>query len=398
MKKAAVVALGLLLLSAPLYAEQKNIQVSGYLKSLNTATRSTGLQPLMAHNPIAVGEKGEDLFISTNRARLKFNWEKDQPAEPFNQFKAVVEYDHQMQAGSFVNSNDYLIIRKNIEDRQGIDLSGTLVDDDGFVYEHSLYRGYISAKTDLVDFDLGRQQIPWGVGRFFTPTDVFNPFNFSQVEWDERQGVDAVNLKKRVGDYKINYVYTPRGKRLHPSRHMAKITRDIQGYEVSLLGGTIAKNEAIGYDLQGNVGDAVLRSEFIFQNAENEKDFAQFLIDMDYRFKNGVYALLEYYYNGRGKSDSRDYEISRAVRGEIQEMGRNYLGMELGYDITPLLRIENRTVLNLDDLSAFNRVELRYEINQELIMRVAGLFDMGDSDDEFGAKQNAYFVELQKYF
>ncbi|MBI4597677.1 MAG: hypothetical protein HY737_04655 [Candidatus Omnitrophica bacterium] len=374
-------------------ATKKSWSMSGYVKTLNLWTRATGNNPDVADNPLAATEGGEDLLASVNRTRLKFRW------RPEDFFTAAVDYDQEVWLGSFAGRGDAKLLRRHAEQRQFLDLSQTFVDDGGAFYEHSLHRAYASLRSEMVNVDIGRQQIPWGVGRFATPTDVFNPFDTTRIELEERDGVDAVNTRfmfPQVGE--LNVVYTPRGERLHPNRWMVRGSKDILGYEAGLLGGRVGRAGALGGDLAGNIRQAALRGEFLFENPAGEKHFFQYTLNTDYNFSNGIYALLEYHYNGRGKTDAKAYELARALRGDLQLLARHYLGLELGYDVTPLIRIENRSLVNLTDGSFLSRFELKDSLKDNLVLKVVADTVWGSTTDEFGAKESLYFLELQYFF
>ncbi len=381
-----------LTISLPMLAIASDItfpkpELSGYLKSFNFLTRSSGYTPELIDNPLAAGEPWEKLFSSNERLRLKLR-----QAVSFSEDKrmvAKVDYDQQAYFGSFVGTGDFRIARRHIEQRQFLDLSQTLVEDDDGFYEHRFYRLSLAYESDWMDFEIGRQQIPWGVGYFFTPTDLFNPFNPTQIELDERDGVDAVNLTfKNIRDYKVQLVYTPSGKQLHPQRYLGRVSRDVKGYEVGFLGGRIKRDHAVGFDLAGNIKDSAVRGEFLYREAELEKDFIKFTVNADYNFPHNIHALLEYHFNGQGRRDRNAYQADRQIRGEIQQLAKNYLGLMLGHDITPLWRIENRTIFNLDDQSFMIRPELQYELKSNVLFTLGAQLFAGDREDEIGRPQH----------
>lgn len=371
--------------------------ISGYVKSLNYFTESTGLSPEFVDFPLSRTNDREDLFISSERVRLKtrttLDW-KDQ-----GKLILKLDYDHQPDFGSFVSSGDYRIARTQSERRQFLDLSQTLVEKDGARYEHRLYRASLLYQLPDLDLEIGRQQIPWGVGHFFTPVDFFNPFNPTQLELDERDGVDAIRLEtKKIPWFKTEFIYTPTGRQLHPQRFMTRISRDVAGYEIGLLGGRVKRDHPLGFDFSGNLGGGTLRGEFIYREAELEKDFIRFTLNADYNLPHNIYVLLEYHFNGQGRRNSRDYQMDRFVRGEIQQMAKNYLAATLGYDLTPLLRFENRVIFNLDDVSFFLRPELQYELTENLVWLAALQIYLGASTDEFGMPGHLYLTELKYSF
>lgn len=383
---------------------EKPIKVSGNLRTLNVLSNSTGLYPVAS--PLATNsapKRGSDLFTSADRARINMEWkayleslrqgEGSAPA-----IGAHVEYDHQVYAGSAVSRPDFRGIKRVQYERQWLDLSQSIVEENGVLYEHSLYRAYLSFRSDALDVDIGRQQIPWGVGHFVTPTDVFNPLSITSLEPEERDGVDAVNTTLRLGDLKINYVFTPRGRRLHPIRHGVRVSGDIRGFEVGGVGGTEGRDEFIGYDIAGNVGDAVVRHELLYHTAEIGKSYVGSAVNVDYNFNNGLYALMEYAFNGRGESRKVDYPVLQLANGEIQHLGRHYLGLGLGYDITPLIRVEDRTFINLNDDSFYNRLEFKWSLRDDLMLEVGAIVMIGNQTDEFNRYGNLFYQELKWFF
>ncbi len=367
--------------------------LSGYVKSLNLWTRSTGNNPEVADNALAANEGGEDLFATINRLRVKLRWPMGE------HLSATLDYDQEAQFGSLVGRGDARILRDQREQRQLVDLRQTLVDEGGALYEHGLYRAWLSARAGWLEADIGRQQIPWGVGRFVAPTDVFNPFDFTQLEVEERDGVDAVNLRATFEDVaRLNLICTPRGERLHPNRLMARLSRDVFGYETAILGGRVRRNNVIGFDLEGHIGQGALRAEALFEDAAQRHDFGRATVNADYQFTNGLYTLLEYHFNGQGRSNQASYERTEVIRGQLQRLAKHYAGLELGYDITPNMRIESRSVLNLQDHGVFSRLELRNILTNNLVLTLSAIGVFANATDEFGAKEHAYYVELQHFF
>ncbi|MBI3317469.1 MAG: hypothetical protein HYZ85_05665 [Candidatus Omnitrophica bacterium] len=386
-----------------LHAEESSspvkTDISGYLKTLNFFTRTTSLSPELVNNPLAVEEIKEDLFQNLERVRLQM---RAGVKLPLNQrLVAKVDYDHQAFFGSFVHSDNFRYRRWTVEERQFGDLSQTLVKKRNAFYEHRLYRAYLTYETEKASLTVGRQQIPWGLGHFFTPTDVFNPFNPTQIEWDERDGTDAVNLAVKLPyEAKTQWIYTPRGARsLHPQRFFNRTSRDVKGYEIGVINGLIHRDFASGFDLRGNVKDSAVRGEFLYRHKDNEeKDFMQFTVNADYNLPKNIYMLLEYHFNGLGRRSFRDYQRDLQTRGDFTQLARNYLGLLLGYDITALLRLEHRTLFNMDDVSFFIRPELQYEVTSNLLATLGAQLFLGANQDEYGAPANLYFGEMKYNF
>lgn len=390
-----------LLLPSLLFAQEAPLftnHFSGYFKTIAFFTQTSGLIPESVHSPLALAEAKEDVFSLLGRLRLKL--QSTLKVNDETRIKTRIDYDHQPRIGTFVDTGDYRIARDMVEGQQFLDLSQTLVEDNDGVYEHRLYRASVAYETDAFSVEVGRQQIPWGKGHFFTPTDLFNPFNPTQIELQERDGVDAVDFKTKFRELQIEFVYTPRGRKveLHPQRFLGRIADDMGAYTFGLLGGRVQKDHVVGFDVEGNIGDSAVRGEFLFRENRDEKDFVKFTLNADYNFPHNIYALLEYHFNGQGRRDPDAYQLDRLLSGEIQQLGKNYLGLSLGHDLTPLLRFEHRMIMNLDDVSFFLRPEIQYEIRSDLMFTLAAQLFLGANVDEYGRPKNLFLGELNYSF
>ncbi len=371
-----------------------NTDFSGYVKTLNFLTQTSGLTPELVDSPFAIAKENSYVFNSLERFRLQIRTET--AVHDNSRLLLKIDYDHQPDFGTFVSTGDFRIAKHQSEERQFLDLSQTLVEADNVFYEHRLYRASIAYESDDFDLEIGRQQIPWGVGHFFTPTDLFNPFNATQIELEERDGVDAVNLTfKNLKGFKTQLIYTPPGKQLHPQRYLARISRDVHGYEIGVLGGRTKRDHALGFDLQGNLRGSAVRGEFLYQEAELEKDFIKFTLNADYNFPHNIYGLIEYHFNSQGRRDKDDYQVDRFIRGDIRDLGREYVAAMLGYDLTDLIRLEYRVISNLHDGSFYMRPELQYEMSSNLLFTAGSQMFMGANDSEYGRPKNLYFGEVK---
>ena len=72
--------------------------------------------------------------------------------------------------------------------------------DSTFLWEHELDWLFFSfAIPGGVDLVVGRQAVGWGVGRLWSPLDVFSPLTATDLDRDERRGIDAAKLTFRLG-------------------------------------------------------------------------------------------------------------------------------------------------------------------------------------------------------
>lgn len=374
-----------------------NPEFSGKIKTLNFFTQTTGFTPDQAHDPFAGTERGEHVFGSMERARLKFRLPV--PLSDTQSIDIRIDYDHEAHFGSFVHTGDFRLAQKLREDKQFLDLTQTMADGHGARYLHRLYRASAKYTSERFDIEIGRQQIPWGKGHFFTPVDVFNPFDPTQIELEERDGVDAVNFTGRLGEgFKGQFIYTPRGRSLHPQRFMGRLSKDIKGYEIGILGGRYWRDHIAGLDFEGNLGDAVLRGEGIYQEADKERNFFKYTLNIDYNFPHNILGLVEYHFNGEGRGKRGDYQFQRFLAGDIRQMARNYGAVLIQHDFTPLLKGGNRLIMNMDDSSFFLRPEIQYEAVSNLFLMAGAQLQLGNKGDEYDQGQNLYMGEVAYSF
>ena len=182
--------------------------VSGYNKTSFFVTQTTGESPESAVDRSQKTPGGEDASLFMNRWRLNLKWNQS------DSVKGFVSYDQEILASDYLKSGDFQLIQSGEDRNQLFDAIGNVGGGDDFQYRHKLYRGYVDFIQPEAKIRVGRQQIPWGVGHFFTPTDIFNSIRVTQIEPEERQGVDAISVKThgfaKAAMDQLELVMTPR--------------------------------------------------------------------------------------------------------------------------------------------------------------------------------------------
>lgn len=283
----------------------------------------------------------------------------------------------------------------------------------GSVYAkfHRLYGGY---EDDRQRVTVGVQKITMGVGRIWTPTDLFNPKNSFALEPDEVFGVLAAV-----------YAYSP--SQLSTLRGIVSMKEDrsykyAAGYKAFLEGADLGLNviysdqtTMLGYEAEGNFFDtgAEWRSEGgYFKNttqcrptiapctqAELSREFFQAIAGFDYGFENGITWTVEGYYS----SETFSYEqIIRYYNSEILSnmvQSKVYIGTSLAYDFNlflgaSLLYIESFNTHN----SRFVVPTLTYTLNDHNTFSLNAMLNGGSVQSEFGPFGNTFSFKWQLSF
>jgi hypothetical protein len=421
-------------------AGEFSLDLSGSLRELAVATRGTDAEdfeaaaranPLICGDPEAFAycpafdEVGETrVFTSLTRLRLGL----DMRAGPH--FSAEVVYDNEILAGSldtFAASAGDALGRPPYLNLQG----GSSWDH--VRWEHGLYRGYLFFESRHFELVLGRQRIPWGVGRLWNPIDRFNAIPPLALEADQSTGVDAVLARWIVSGFtSLEAVFAPARDRDDHSYalRLHGIFRDV---DYSLMAGVFEEAPTAGLDLAANLGDAAGRLEVVYTNPRRQMwpvdsdrpyeipDFWQVVVSADYLFDvgEGIYALAEYLYNGNalgfgygkagpllplfeqtGEPIPPVWLISadRFGGSRVVTRSRHLTGFELGYELTPELRGDLLVIADWDGLSAAWFPRLRYSPLDWLELTLGVQLVHGAPYSEFGSAEHLAFLLADVFF
>ena len=327
-------------------------------------------------------------FLDLNRSRLDLTgtWKET--------FILKMVYDHEAMLGSFLETDDFRRL-KSYKRHDFFDLDWEAADRRDFYWRHYLYRAYLRYQSEKLNLTVGRQRIAWGTGRFWNPTDIFNPFNPVQVERDERLGADVVNAEFFVTPMAgLNLVYAPQDSSKR-SKAALKFKSTYKEVDFSVLAGKSERDRVVGGDFAATVFDGGLRGEAVYYFVRDRKNYFQFILNYDYTFKNSFYILIEYLYNSGPLS--RPEFLDLIDRG-THTLTRNLIGLNLGYDITPLLRGDLYMIYGPKKDGVFIQPKLKYSLTQNLDV-VGGVHWFNQrKGSEFEFDRTLYFLYVHYYF
>lgn len=258
---------------------------------------------------------------------------------------------------------------------------------------HRLYGGY---EDDRQRVTVGIQKISMGVGRIWTPTDLYNPKNAYALEPDEVFGVLAVNYAYAPTELStLNAVVSMREDRSfkYAARYKGYFSFADMGIDLIRSNDTLM----VGYEIEGNVFDtgAEWRSEGgYYRNDPLGAEFFQGILGADYGFENGVTAAVEFLYS------SQTFTYVQLLGYYESEIAGNmvlsplYLGGSLMYDFNlafsgSLLYIESFNDVN----SRFVAPSLTYTLNDHNAFGAGALLGFGPEGSEFRRSGQSYFLK-----
>ena len=234
----AIVALGPTKAAVSQAAADSAWKFSGYY--LNLFTRSRTVVP---------PEEGFSLDLS--RVRLKLE------AKPIKRVGIDLEYDNELLLGSYVQTPQFALSNARVE--TSFDLQHQYARSGEVVARHGVYRGWASWSGPSTDVRVGRQRIALGTGYFWSPMDLLNPIDPTQLERDYRTGADAVLVQQRLGALgRASLIYVPSARGMK-AVGAGYLHGNLRGADYSVVVGTFRGDEVVGADFSGSAGGLGLR-------------------------------------------------------------------------------------------------------------------------------------------
>ena len=280
------------------------------------------------------------------------------------------------------------------------DLSVVLLDANSWVVHTMLDRLYLEYIKGDWEVRLGRQRINWGISTVWNPNDIFNAFSFTDFDYEERPGSDALRIKRYTG-FASSVELAVRMFDNFDEAVIAGMWKFNKGtYDFQVLGGYARQDLVLGGGWAGNLGNAGLKGEFTyFQPVRKDRDTAAFsaTIGLDYSFSNSLYFNTGYLYNSSGSNNSSitglfDFELSARNLYPY----RHALFAQLSYPITPLLNGSAAFIYSPVEVHAlFVNPVLTLSIKENWDIDLVGQIIMDKEDKGFTSPVQAAFLRLK---
>jgi hypothetical protein len=299
--------------------------------------------------------------------------------------------------------SDLLVPAQVIEDDyRFFDLGRVLTEKDRYLVYNRLDRLNLTYNTDWGTVRLGRQALTWGNGLIFNPMDLFDPFAPTAVQRDYKVGEDMAFAQIPVGQDGLQMLYIPRRDPQTGnlddtnSAYAAKYHLVLSDLEMDIMAARNFDDPVAGLGASGYWGGAAWRIDALYTDLTNSADrsgFFQVVANMDYAWTWGgknVYGLVEFYYNGLGRTG--DYAkalteqalVERLSRGEMFTLGRYYLAGQLQVELHPLVQSQTTAIVNLSDPSGLLQPQFTWSVTENVQAILGAQWHWGRRGSEFG--------------
>jgi hypothetical protein len=265
-------------------------------------------------------------------------------------------------------------------------------------------RLYVRFDIAGVDILAGRQRIAWGVGRVWSPTDLFNPLNPAVLGKFEKDGADAVLARVTFGAFSdVSFVLN--GGR-NPSRLNAgfRVRELVSEAALSAVGAFFDDRLVAGGDITIDVFDAGVRLEGIVsygkRGISSAETYSNIVVGIDNQFTSRLYGMVEYFYNGRGETDrSRYLSLLLLLQdGELLGLGRHLLALQASYLVHPLATVSLTAVRNLDDESMMLSPQVLWSATDNISVSLGGQYFTGGRFSEYWWYPRTIFGRADLFF
>lgn len=281
-----------------------------------------------------------------------------------------------------------------------------------FELSHNPDRCFALIKLPFADVTVGRQPVSWGSGRVVSPTDVIVPFSFSELDKEERFGVDALRVRVPLGSLGELDGGMVAGKNLRPENSAFFVRGKVNVFktDLSLIALEFRRHLLLGFDLSRSIGQAGgwLEGAYVVNNpyksaaVQEEPNYFRLSAGLDGQLFSGVYTFVEYHYSSAGATRPEDYPLlplKNAFRdGAVYLLGRHYGTVGATYQLSPLISGVVMLLHSFSDGSWCFAPQLEYNIREDVYLAAGAFLFTGQPRSEFELYPNLFFTSFRFYF
>ncbi len=263
-----------------------------------------------------------------------------------------------------------------------------------------LYRIYGEYQDENNTATLGLQRVFMGVGRLWTPIDVYNPVNALSVEKDERLGIFGLNYHYYLDDLSFIQVIGNLNNNYALDKYGAVYKNMLLGVDTGLVYISSPEFRMAGIEMESNLlttGVEVRTEITYFNDHKLNRNYLKAIIGADYAFGNNYTILGEYFYNGIG-ADNLIYYNTNILSNINWNLARHYLGLTLSKLLDPLNNLTFSNIYNIVDGSIFWGLALDTNIAENMNLTTGLQLFTGSNKSEFGQYNTYGYLRLVYYF
>ncbi len=267
-----------------------------------------------------------------------------------------------------------------------------------------LDNAYLRMYAGSATITVGRQQISFGSGYAWNPTDHFNTKSILDPTY-EQPGVDGLRLDLTpASGLDLTMLYSPESD-WKKSGKLVRVTARLGRFDLAAsLGqvtetGAACRRDMLGVDVVGQALGLGCWSENALTELDGDQYWAN-IVGVDYTFESGWYVMTEYYRNEEGATGS--YSLGDWIgylTGEAKTLSRDQVYAYTLYPLTDLVNIGGSVIVSANDGGALIVPTWDYSISDETTLSFFGSIYTGDAGDMYSRDLGSGgMIRLRAYF
>ncbi len=303
-------------------AKERNWTLNGYVKNLQTG--------IFVKNPFGDNYQQDNLIHN----RLNFRWYPNEHLTFRAELRTRAFY------GDIVRATPEYAAQIADVNNDYFDWSVVLLDRPSWVIHTMLDRLYLEYNKNDWEIRAGRQRINWGINSVWNPNDIFNAFAFTDFDYEERPGSDALSVKRYLGFASSIELVAKAANSWEETVIASRWQFNRWAYDFQVIGGYFQDQIAIGSGWAGSIKDLGFKGEWTAFFPLEKDQITSFALTLgtDYIFENSLYLNGGYLYNSNG---STQQDISQLFSFELAADNlypyRHALFGQVSYPISPLV-------------------------------------------------------------
>ena len=307
-----------------------------------------------------------------------------------------------------------------------LDLMGQEIDFYQLPFEdrQELDNAFIRLSLAGLDLTLGKQQLSFGTGYAWNPTDLFNTKDLMDPAY-EQPGHAALRVDWPLSSRTLLTAVCAPENEWEASTKLVRLKTTLGRFDVAVLAAAAAwqprdytqfngdllapdfvvvqdRRKMVGVNLAGELLGLGVWAEAVAHRMDVAEDYEDWLLGLDYTFPGGTYVMAEAYRSGLGRARSTDYTLNdwmRFLAGEQKAMARDQLYALALFPAGDFVKWGVSAIAVLSDGSAALLPTLQWSAGENLEITAYGNVYLGGANDAYHANLgNGGLVRARVYF
>ncbi len=283
------------------------------------------------------------------------------------------------------------------------DMSWTLWEQNGFLGLSEIDRLYIDYSIQDWQLRIGRQRINWGINTIWNPHDIFNAYAFTDFDYEERPGADAVLIRKYWGfASQVEFAVAPM-RNFEDWTMGMRLRTNWKNYDWQWIAGKFQEDAVVGFGWAGALGNVGFKGEFSYFAQLDSLSANAFVgtLSAEYVFSSGLFVAGGLLYNSNGSPDAPLTQLFQAqISAKNLYPYESAVFVQGGYTLNPLSNLGLAIIYSPNKVHpAFLNPSFTYSIASNWDIDLIGQIALQKPpNDPYQSLVNALFLRLKWSF